>query len=104
MVANNNPYFIIPMVAGDKMVQAVGLAIEMAKQSYPHLVEELEHAEQIWRKDALSFIAAINILRFGLNHISAGTVDYTGGEEVRANLLKGRSSAKPEAHESLAHG
>ena len=32
------------------------------------------------------------------------TVDYTGGEEVRANLLKGRSSAKPEAHESLAHG
>ena len=29
---------------------------------------------------------------------------YTGGEGVRANLLKGRSSAKPEAHESLAHG
>lgn len=48
--------------------------------------------------------AAINILRFGLNHISAGTADYTGGEGVRANLLKGRSSAKPEAHESLAHG
>lgn len=48
--------------------------------------------------------AAINILRFGLNHISAGTVDYTGGEEVRANLLRGRSSEKPEAHESLAHG
>ena len=48
--------------------------------------------------------AAINILRFGLNNISAGTVDYTGGEEVRAFLLKGRSSVKPEAHESLAHG
>ena len=48
--------------------------------------------------------AAINILRFGLNHISAGTVDYTGGEEVRANLLKGRSSVKPEAHKSLAYG
>jgi len=48
--------------------------------------------------------AAINILRFGLNHISAGTVDYTGGEEVSANLLKGRSSAKPEAHKSLACG
>ena len=51
-----------------------------------------------------NFIAAINILRFGLNHISAGTVDYTGGEGVRANLLKGHPSAKPEAHESLAHG
>lgn len=48
--------------------------------------------------------AAINILRFGLNHISAGTVDYTGGEEVRANLLKGRSSVNPEVHGSLAHG
>ena len=31
--------------------------------------------------------AAINILRFGLNNTSAGTVDYTGGEEVRADLL-----------------
>ena len=48
--------------------------------------------------------AAINILRFGLNNTSAGTVDYTGGEEVRANLLKVHSSVNPEAHESLAHG
>ena len=48
--------------------------------------------------------AAINILRFGLNNTSAGTVDYTGREEVRTNLLKGRSSAKPETHESLSHG
>lgn len=48
--------------------------------------------------------AAINILRFGLNHTSAGVVDYTGGEEVRADLLEGRSSAKPEAHKSLACG
>ena len=48
--------------------------------------------------------AAINILRFGLNHTSAGAVDYTGGEEVRADLLEGRSSAKPEAHKSLACG
>ena len=43
--------------------------------------------------------AAINILRIGLNNnISAGTVDYTGGEEVRVNLLKDHSSVKPEAH------
>ncbi len=42
--------------------------------------------------------AAINILRIGLNNnISAGTVDYTGGEEVRANLLESHSSVKPEA-------
>ena len=45
--------------------------------------------------------AAINILHFGLNNISAGTVDYTGGEEVRAVLLESRSSAKPETNEHL---
>lgn len=39
--------------------------------------------------------AAINALRFGLNHTSAGTVDNTSGEEVRADLLESRSSAKP---------
>jgi len=47
--------------------------------------------------------AAINILRFGLNNISAGTVDYTGGEEVRTDLLESHSSVKPEANESLVH-
>lgn len=48
--------------------------------------------------------AAINILNFGFNDISAGTVDYTGGEGVRTNLSKGHSSMKSESHESLAHG
>ena len=49
--------------------------------------------------------AAINILRFGLNNnISAGTVDYTDGENVRADLSIGQSSMKSEVHETLAHG
>ena len=48
--------------------------------------------------------AAINILNLGLNkNISAGTVDYMDGEDVRANLLKGQSSVKSEAYEYLAH-
>ena len=43
--------------------------------------------------------AAINILNIGLNNnISAGTVDYTGGEGVRVNLSKDHSSVKPEAN------
>ena len=46
--------------------------------------------------------AAINILRIGLNNISAGTVDYTGGEEVRTDLSESHTSEKPEANESLA--
>ena len=46
--------------------------------------------------------ASINILKIGLNNTSAGTVDYTGGEEVRVNQTKDHSSVKPEAHEPLA--
>lgn len=42
--------------------------------------------------------AAINILNIGLNNISAGTVDYTGREEVRANQSESHSSVKPETH------
>ena len=46
--------------------------------------------------------AAINILHLGLNKIiSAGTVDYTDGEDVRADLSIGQSSVKSEAPKSL---
>ncbi len=48
--------------------------------------------------------AAINILKIGLNNTSAGTVDYTGGEEVRVNQTKDHSSMKSETNESLSHG
>jgi len=44
--------------------------------------------------------AAINILCVGLKqYTSAGTADYTGGEEVRAVLSESHSSVKPEAKE-----
>lgn len=49
--------------------------------------------------------AAINILREGLKqYTSAGTADYTGGEEVRADLSESHSSAKPEAYKQSACG
>ena len=41
--------------------------------------------------------AAQNILDEGLRIISAGTADYMGGEEARADLTESRSSVKPEA-------
>ena len=42
----------------------------------------------------------INILHLELNkNISAGTVDYTDGEDVRTDLLKGQSSVKSEAND-----
>ena len=52
----------------------------------------------------MSAVKPKGIQPVGCKTLSAGTVDYTGGEEVRANLSRSRSSAKPEAHESLAHG
>lgn len=49
--------------------------------------------------------AAINILRVGLKqYTSAGTADYTGGEEVRAVLSESHSSVKPEAYKQSACG
>ena len=49
--------------------------------------------------------AAINILRVGLKqYTSAGTADYTGGEEVRAVLSESHSSVKPETHKQSACG
>lgn len=46
--------------------------------------------------------AAKNILDEGLRNISAGTVDYTGGGEVR--LARKHTSMKPETHKSLVRG
>ena len=42
--------------------------------------------------------AAMNILKEGLNNISAGTVEYTDGADVRP--FQGQSAMKSEAHES----
>ena len=43
--------------------------------------------------------ASLSILKEGLKIISAGTVDYKGGEEIRPTLLA--HSVKPEAHTPL---
>ena len=46
--------------------------------------------------------AAMNILSEGLRNISAGTVDYTDGADVRP--YQGQSAMKSEAHKSLVCG
>ena len=46
--------------------------------------------------------ASKNILKEGLKNISAGTVEYTGGEEIRPTWLA--HSVKPEAHTPLGYG
>ena len=59
--------------------------------------------------DLFDLPAVINFLEITLDYskldnISVGTVDYTDGEDRRPNLLKGHSSVKSEAHESLVRG
>ena len=46
--------------------------------------------------------ASKNILKEGLKNISAGTVENTGGEEIRPTLLA--HSVKPEAPSPLGKG
>lgn len=46
--------------------------------------------------------ASINILNEGIKSISAGTVDYTEGADVRPT--RRQSAMKSEAHESLVRG
>ena len=46
--------------------------------------------------------ASKNILKEGLRNLSAGTADYTDGDDVR--LSNKQLSVKSEAHGSLARG
>jgi hypothetical protein len=58
----------------------------------------------IVRKNERSWAIEIITLINSIASQNGLLIKRAGGEEVRANLLRGRSSAKPEAHESLAHG
>lgn len=46
MATDFNPYYIMPADVEAKVHGALLQAIEMAKASYPHLVEELQHVEK----------------------------------------------------------
>ncbi len=55
-----NPYYIMPADVEAKVHDALLMAIEMAKASYPHLVEQLQLAEKRYTATMETFIGTQN--------------------------------------------
>lgn len=58
------------------------------------------------KKTPKSLVSGMNctILNEGIKNISAGTVDYTEGADIRPWQSPKQSAMKSEAHESLVRG
>lgn len=55
-----NIYVVLDSCVHDKVRGALGLALEMAKESYPHLVETIQFAYDRDTEDAETFIGTQN--------------------------------------------
>lgn len=60
MIADYDPYYIMPADVEVRVHGALLQAIEMAKASYPHLVEQLQFAEKRYTDTLESFIGTQN--------------------------------------------
>ena len=78
-----NPYQILPETTANRMSQALSLAIEMARNHYPHLVNELEFTQNLYWKTAQGFIGSQNIPGSARKYFYKERRDTTGkGEEI----------------------
>ena len=60
MATDFNPYYIMPADVEAKVHGALLQAIAMAKASYPHLVEELQHVEKLYTDTLEAFTGTQN--------------------------------------------
>lgn len=55
-----NLYYITDAITSDKVRSALFLALEMAKESYPHLVDDIQFALDRQTENTESFIGSQN--------------------------------------------
>ena len=60
MATDHNLYHIIPGTVQPRISEAISLAIEMAKEHYPHLVDGLEFTQKAYRDSLESFRGSHN--------------------------------------------
>ena len=97
-------------VMNDKQVVKIGRYYPSSKTCHccGWVKEDLTLRDREWTCPSCGEIldrdvnAAMNILSEGLKNISAGTVDYTDGADVRPS--QGQSAMKSEARKSLVCG
>ena len=76
---------------------------KLIEKDYINDLQEIKETIKENRNKTLIVVnAAMNILSEGLRNISAGTVDYTDGADVRP--FQGQFAKKSEAHKSLVCG
>ena len=66
-------------------------------------IESISLEGEIW-KDVIGYEGLYMVSSFARIVILSKEIVYTDGEDRRPNLLKGHSSVKSEAHESLVRG
>lgn len=60
MAADSNIYHVVDAITHEKMMSALRLGLEMAKESYPHLVDEFQSAINRAKESTETFIGTQN--------------------------------------------
>lgn len=60
MATDQSPFYIIPADVQGRIMESLKLALEMAKESYPHLVEGLQFTIERTEAQMESFIGSHN--------------------------------------------
>lgn len=60
MVSDSNIYHVVDAITHEKMMSVLRLSLEMAKESYPHLVDKIQQAINRAKENTETFIGTHN--------------------------------------------